>query len=210
MWRLLLGTMGVKSLVQGLNAAATAGFEPRTVWSEVRRRNRLATAPPSKKRNGTLHEFACINSHRRGLWPYPLDLALHFFFCLTCFSSQLLPLFVRACAALSHRPFIYAFLVFFACFQFNWWALSLMSASACRLLWQKQLLGIDFRLSDSKRIAGCGVPWQPCRQQWSPVVIHAAKWNKYGTYAFYHLAVAHPRECGAVGVLKWRLCNCRQ
>ena len=36
MWRLLLGTMGVKSLVQGLNAAATAGFEPRTVWSEVR------------------------------------------------------------------------------------------------------------------------------------------------------------------------------
>ena len=47
MWRLLLGTMGVKSRVQGLNAAATAGFEPRTVWSEVRRRNRLATAPPS-------------------------------------------------------------------------------------------------------------------------------------------------------------------
>ena len=46
MWRLFLGTMGVKSLVQGLNAAATAGFEPRTVWSEVRRRNRLATAPP--------------------------------------------------------------------------------------------------------------------------------------------------------------------
>ena len=46
MWRLLLGTMGVKSLVQGLNAAATAGFEPRTVWSEVRRRYRLATAPP--------------------------------------------------------------------------------------------------------------------------------------------------------------------
>ena len=46
MWRLLLGTMGVKSLVQGLNAAATAGFEPRTVWSEVRRRNRLATVPP--------------------------------------------------------------------------------------------------------------------------------------------------------------------
>ena len=46
MWRLLLGTMGVKSLVQGLNAAATAGFELRTVWSEVRRRNRLATAPP--------------------------------------------------------------------------------------------------------------------------------------------------------------------
>ena len=43
MWRLLLGTMVVKSLVQGLNAAATAGFEPRTVWSEVRRRNRLAT-----------------------------------------------------------------------------------------------------------------------------------------------------------------------
>ena len=31
---------------EGLNAAATAGFEPRTVWSEVRRRNRLATAPP--------------------------------------------------------------------------------------------------------------------------------------------------------------------
>ena len=47
MWRLLLGTMGVKSLVQGLNAAATAGFEPRTVWSEVWRRNRLATAPPT-------------------------------------------------------------------------------------------------------------------------------------------------------------------
>ena len=47
MWRLLLGTMGVKSLVQGLNAAAMAGFEPRTVWSEVRRRNRLATAPPN-------------------------------------------------------------------------------------------------------------------------------------------------------------------
>ena len=44
MWRLLLGTMGVKSLAQGLNAAATAGFEPRTIWSEVRRRNRLATA----------------------------------------------------------------------------------------------------------------------------------------------------------------------
>ena len=39
--------MGVKSLVQGLNAAVTAGFEPRTVWSEVRHRNRLATAPPS-------------------------------------------------------------------------------------------------------------------------------------------------------------------
>ena len=38
--------MGVKSLVQGLNTAATAGFEPKTVWSEVRRRNRLATAPP--------------------------------------------------------------------------------------------------------------------------------------------------------------------
>ena len=37
MWRLLFGTMGVKSLVQGLDAAATAGFEPRTVWSEVRR-----------------------------------------------------------------------------------------------------------------------------------------------------------------------------
>ena len=37
MWRLLLGTKGVKSLVQGLSAAATAGFEPRTVWSEVRR-----------------------------------------------------------------------------------------------------------------------------------------------------------------------------
>ena len=46
MWRLLLGTMGVKSLVQGLNTAATAGFEPRTVWSEVRRRNRLATVSP--------------------------------------------------------------------------------------------------------------------------------------------------------------------
>ena len=44
MWRLLLGTMGVKSLVQGLNTAATAGFEPRTVWFEVRLRNRLATA----------------------------------------------------------------------------------------------------------------------------------------------------------------------
>ena len=28
MWSLLLGTMGVKSLVQGLNAAATTGFEP--------------------------------------------------------------------------------------------------------------------------------------------------------------------------------------
>ena len=41
--------MGVKSLVQGLNAAATAGFEPRTVWSEVRHRNRLATAPPFLK-----------------------------------------------------------------------------------------------------------------------------------------------------------------
>ena len=51
MWRLLLGTLGVKSLVQGLNAAATAGFEPRTVWSEVRRRNRLATAPPKKARS---------------------------------------------------------------------------------------------------------------------------------------------------------------
>ena len=37
--------MGVKSLVQGLNAADTAGFEPRTVWSEVRRRNRFPTAP---------------------------------------------------------------------------------------------------------------------------------------------------------------------
>ena len=46
MWRLLLGTMGVKSLVQGLNAVATAGFEPKTAWSEVRRRNRLVTAPP--------------------------------------------------------------------------------------------------------------------------------------------------------------------
>ena len=43
MWRLLLGTMGVKSLVQGLNEAAAAGFEPRTVWSEVRRRNRMAS-----------------------------------------------------------------------------------------------------------------------------------------------------------------------
>ena len=52
MWRLLLGTMGVKSLVQGLNAAATAGFEPRTVWSEVRRRNRLATASP--------YVYACV------------------------------------------------------------------------------------------------------------------------------------------------------
>ena len=51
MWRLLLGTMGVKSLVQGLNAAATGGFEPRTVWSEVRRRNRLATAPLWQKQN---------------------------------------------------------------------------------------------------------------------------------------------------------------
>ena len=48
MWRLLLGTMGVKSLVQGLNAAATAGFEPRTVWSEVRHCNQLATAPTQK------------------------------------------------------------------------------------------------------------------------------------------------------------------
>ena len=38
-------SLEVKSRVQGLNAAATAGFEPRTVWSEVRRRNRLATAP---------------------------------------------------------------------------------------------------------------------------------------------------------------------
>ena len=37
--------MGVKSLVQVLNAAATAGFEPRTVWSEVRRRNRLGVLP---------------------------------------------------------------------------------------------------------------------------------------------------------------------
>ena len=46
MWRLLLGTMGVKSLVQGLNAAATAGFEPRTVWSEVRRRNRIGHCTP--------------------------------------------------------------------------------------------------------------------------------------------------------------------
>ena len=53
MWRLLLGTMGVKSLVQGLNAAATAGFEPRTVWSEVRRRNRLATALLSELNLGT-------------------------------------------------------------------------------------------------------------------------------------------------------------
>ena len=34
--------------VQGLNAAATAGFEPRTVWSEVRRRNRVATAPQKR------------------------------------------------------------------------------------------------------------------------------------------------------------------
>ena len=49
MWRFLLGTMGVKSLVQGLNTAATAGFEPRTVWSEVRRRNRLATAELQKE-----------------------------------------------------------------------------------------------------------------------------------------------------------------
>ena len=47
MWRLLLGTMGVKSLVQGLNAAATAGFEPRTVWSEVRRRNRIGHCAPT-------------------------------------------------------------------------------------------------------------------------------------------------------------------
>ena len=43
--------MGVKSLVQGLNAAATAGFEPRTVWSEVRRRNRLALAAPVREGN---------------------------------------------------------------------------------------------------------------------------------------------------------------
>ena len=49
MWRLLLGTMGVKSLVQGLIAAATAGFEPRTVWSEVLCRYQLATAPPILK-----------------------------------------------------------------------------------------------------------------------------------------------------------------
>ena len=49
MWRLLLGTMGIKSLVQGLNTAATARFEPRTVWSEVRRRNRLATALPKER-----------------------------------------------------------------------------------------------------------------------------------------------------------------
>ena len=55
MWRLILGTMGVKSLVQGLNAAATAGFEPRTVWSEVRRRNRLATALLS-----ALSQFPCL------------------------------------------------------------------------------------------------------------------------------------------------------
>ena len=34
MWRLLLGTMGVKSHVQGLNAPAMSGFEPRTVWSK--------------------------------------------------------------------------------------------------------------------------------------------------------------------------------
>ena len=57
MWRLLLGTMGVKSLVQGLNAAATAGFEPRTVWSEVRRRNRLATAPSRMEFNFVLSEW---------------------------------------------------------------------------------------------------------------------------------------------------------
>ena len=56
MRRLLLGTMGVKSLVQGLNAAATAGFEPRTVWSEVRRRNRLATASPA----ALWHMHACV------------------------------------------------------------------------------------------------------------------------------------------------------
>ena len=55
MWRLILGTMGVKSLVQGLNAAATAGFEPRTVWSEVRCRNRLATALLS-----ALSQFPCL------------------------------------------------------------------------------------------------------------------------------------------------------
>ena len=42
--------MGVKSRVQGLNAAATAGFEPRTVWSEIRHRNRLATAPRKAQR----------------------------------------------------------------------------------------------------------------------------------------------------------------
>ena len=62
MWRLLLGTMGVKSLVQGLNAAGTAGFEPRTVWSEVRRRNRLAT--------GNAHVFKARPLFDRLVLPY--------------------------------------------------------------------------------------------------------------------------------------------
>ena len=61
MWRLLLGTMGVKSLVQGFNASATAGFESRTVWSEVRRRNRLATSGCNfrwaRKQTSKAHDF---------------------------------------------------------------------------------------------------------------------------------------------------------
>ena len=61
--------MGVKSLVQGLNAAATAGFEPRTVRSEVRRRNRLATAPPHFLLKKTIP---------------PVSLSLFFFFRHTC------------------------------------------------------------------------------------------------------------------------------
>ena len=71
MWRLLLGTMGVKSLVQGLNAAATGGFEPRTVWSEVRRRNRLATAPSNRlatapsNRLATVPSYDCHNGARQ-------------------------------------------------------------------------------------------------------------------------------------------------
>ena len=82
MWRLLLGTMGVKSLVQGLNAVATAGFEPRTVWSEVRRRNRLATAPPN------------LSTHNQVLFPivfFILTLSKPGFFCAPKTRGHIVP-----------------------------------------------------------------------------------------------------------------------
>ena len=100
MWRLLLGTMEVKSLVQGFYAAATAGFEPRTVWSEVRRRNRLATAydqllPTSKSLK--IMEIACKHhcTHTHRLAPRHVSVPrsrilsdcfffFFFFFCACC------------------------------------------------------------------------------------------------------------------------------
>ena len=72
MWRLLLGTMGVKSLIQGLNAAVTAGFEPRTVWSEVRRRNQIdhCASCPCMNASWTSYPLA-IHKERSGMQRLP-------------------------------------------------------------------------------------------------------------------------------------------